>query len=294
MHSTEPLKALPFSLRPSALSNSNTPTSLQPTTFKPVAPAPTTLLIDLTTIPPVTEATAPAASDSASPSFHDLLANLPPAAYIPLEVVPRRPDETRKPFRLNLKLGGASMSWESEFAKPVQVVPPRPHRHVHRIHTESTFSPQYYEHMQAAKPSHRAGTALTLAELHTNHEPGQSHRSTPAYPSVPLYHPEERVHGAMGYLADMETLSNSGDSDELDDDSLFDPEEAEECSPATETSHQVGAVAVMAGGAGAVLPSEYKATITVVFLSIAFSTDTSSAGSWRTYPFKPHGAASVV
>ncbi|EPS97569.1 hypothetical protein FOMPIDRAFT_1052338 [Fomitopsis schrenkii] len=247
MHSTEPIKALPFSLRPSVLSSSGTPASLKPTTFESVASAPTTLLLDPTTIIPVTEATALAAFESTSPSFHDFLANLPPVAYIPVEVVPTRPDETRKPFRFNIKLGGPSMSRDSDFTKPVS---PRPHNHVHRIHTESTFSPQYYAHMQAAKPSHTAGTALTPAELHADYEPGQSHRSTPAHPSIPLYHPEKRVYEATVHLADLETLSDSSDSDEVDDDSLFGPEELEEYSPATETSHQASAVAVVAGGAG--------------------------------------------
>ncbi|EPS96159.1 hypothetical protein FOMPIDRAFT_92912 [Fomitopsis schrenkii] len=233
MQSTEPIKALPFSLRSFVRSNSGTPTSSQPIPSHRAAPTPTTLL----TPQAVTGATAP--SEPTSPSFHDFLAGLPPVSYIPIEVVPRRRDAERKPFRLNLKLG-PSMSQES--VKPaIQAVAPRPQRYVHQVHTESTFSPQYYADIQAAGPSHRARTALTLAELHESYDPRQSHRSTPT-------HPEATVYGSMGHLADLETLSDGGDSEEVDEDSLFDSEEVEDYLAATETS--ASAVAVVAGGAG--------------------------------------------
>ncbi|EPS96647.1 hypothetical protein FOMPIDRAFT_88528 [Fomitopsis schrenkii] len=236
MQSTEPIKVLPFSLRSFVRSNSGTPTSSQPIPSHPAAHTPTTLL----TPQAVTEATSP--SEPTSPSFHDFLAGLPPVSYIPIEVVPRRPDAERKPFRLNLKLG-PSMSQES--VKPaIQVVAPRSQRYVHRVDTESTFYPQYYAGIQAAGLSNRARTALTLAELHGSYDPRQSHRSTPTH----LYHAEATVHGSMGHLADLETLSDGGDSEEVDEDSLYDPEEVEDYLAATETS--ASAVAVVAGGTG--------------------------------------------
>ncbi|KAI0726507.1 hypothetical protein C8Q72DRAFT_521948 [Fomitopsis betulina] len=269
MHSTEPIKALPFSLRRSVLSNSDAPMPLNR------APPKSATLDFVTTVNyttlPLTEATAPTPSTSTSPSFHDFLAGLPPRSYIPLEVVPRQPDEIRRPFKLNIKLGP---SLSREFVKPAIVASTKPQRYVHRIHTESASCSHYQNQAHACAAEHGAGTAFTIAELERSLascqcEPSPSHRST----SISVYHPENREYGETSCRADLEALSSSSESDvdsQLDfgDEDYYDPDL--DC-PATGTSNQASTFALVAGGTGYLVGSALRA---------AFAAMHSVAGGW--------------
>ena len=266
MQSNAPIKTLPFSLRAPAVSR---PVYKHSDNADPFRTSPPPAIIDLTTLPDPPVARATPSAPASTPTFHELLAELPPAApsaqYI--EACPRRrfPD-ARRPFKLGLKLSTSSSRRQSAHAQRVIIAPREPvPRYEHQVHTDSNFYTSHYAHGLASGSSHKT-TPLTMAELGSGYEPEPSRtsrRPLPAYASRAAYSSKmeeyERGH-SMGYLCLADLDPHAGDdADEAEvDESLygseledpdFDPD-SDEYSSGAESSSEASTAAAVAGGVG--------------------------------------------
>lgn len=187
----------------------------------------------------------------------------------PLEIPePRNPDESRKPFRLNLELDASSFEW---YSATRAVGSQSSKGYVHEVHTKSTFSPRHYKRALEEDAIRKTGLALSMADLSPSCKPGRSRRGTSTRSSTPVYNPETEDYLTPlmpGYLVGWDALSDSDSSDGADSASLFGSESgdfeyaggSDDYSTGSDRQ-RVNAVTMVAGGAGYLAGSAVKAAL---------------------------------
>ncbi|KAH9924036.1 uncharacterized protein B0H18DRAFT_444542 [Fomitopsis serialis] len=164
---------------------------------------------------PAASTTAPAAP-TASMSFHDFLAGLPPTSHVtsPLRApVSNYPASVRGCSKLRLKM--QPTYWEP--LKPIVDIP-QPPCYVHQVHTYSNFDSAHYAWALAEQAARKAEAALATAEhASAGLEAGPT-------PPAQAYNPETEDYDSPlmpGYLSlDALSVGHSESSDDTDNSSF--------------------------------------------------------------------------